>query len=47
VAFSQFKHLNIQPDIFDPDDPLVVEKIVALEMLKETTLLNTEGKNRF
>ena len=27
--YSQFKHLNIDPnDIFDPDDPEVVQKII-------------------
>ena len=46
--FSQFKHLNIDPeDIFDPDDPLEAEKTWLWEMLNETTSLNTEENNRF
>lgn len=45
--FSQFKHLNIQPeDIFDPDDPLVVEKIVALGNAERDDLIEYRRKKQ-
>ena len=45
---SQFKHLNINPDdTFDPDDPLVVETIEALENAERDDLIEYRRKNRF
>ena len=44
---SQFKHLNIQPeDIFDPDDPLVVEKIGALGNAERDDLIEFRRKKQ-
>ena len=44
---SQFKHLNIQPDdIFDPDDPSVVEKIVALGNAERDDLIEFRRKKQ-
>jgi hypothetical protein len=44
---SQFKHLNINPeDIFDPDDPEVVQKIVALGNAERDDLIEYRRKKQ-
>jgi len=38
--FTQFKHLNIRPeDVFDPDDPNVIEKINAIGIKERDDLI--------
>lgn len=45
--FSQFKHLNIQPeDIFDPDDPDVIAKIIAVGNQERDDLIEYRQKKQ-
>ena len=45
--FSQFKHLNIEPnEIFDPDDPDVIAKVIAIGNQERDDLIEYRQKKQ-